>query len=432
MNTLEQHIDHRSEDKDMNFFEKKKGAYLFFWILIFFIIFSFKADFCESAAVTDETSMAGMTLYLDRYYSASIKKKAAEKKNKTQNKLTKKTPKKTGSNINDTLAKAGYKYKNLGVANISSSLNVHKKASESSRIVGKMTKNSGCDIKKVKGKWAYISSGKVKGYVLSKYLLKKDAARQRAKKVARLRAVVNTATLNVRTLPSIDSKICDTLSREEEYTVGNANIKKEWLEKYIKTHINKSFGKKQLKSVNKKAMYEDLNNWIMLSIDEEDVFINKDFLEFNYTLDKAVTYTEPKSTTSDTSHSGTSGHYSGKKSIYSRMVAYAMKFLGNRYVWGGTSLTNGTDCSGFTMRIYEHFGYSIPRVSRAQAAFTKSVNASDVRIGDLFFYGSNGYISHVAMYIGNGQIIHASNKRDGIKISNAYYRKPIKIGRVIK
>lgn len=83
--------------------------------------------------------------------------------------------------------------------------------------------------------------------------------------------------MNVRTLPSIDSKVCDTLSREEEYTVGNANIEKEWLKKYIKTHLNKSFGKKQLKNVNKKAMYQDLNNWIMLSIDEEDVFINKDF-----------------------------------------------------------------------------------------------------------------------------------------------------------
>ena len=151
--------------------------------------------------------------------------------------------------------------------------------------------------------------------------------------------------------------------------------------KYIKTHLNKSFGKKQLKNVNKKAMYQDLNNWIMLSIDEEDVFINKDFLQFNYALDKAVTYTEPQNDSG-----GTTSHYTGKKSLYSKMVAFAMKFLGNRYVWGGTSLTNGTDCSGFTMRIYEHFGYKI----------------------------------------------HASNRKDGIKISNAYYRKPIKIGRVIK
>lgn len=400
--------------------EKKKIIIL---ILIFYMIFAVRTDFCESAVITGETPMAGMILYLDRYYSTSVRKK--EEKIKTQNK-NKKNHKKIYSNINDTLAKAGFNYENLGVSNVSGALNVHKKASENSKIVGKMTKDSGCDIKKTKGDWSYITSGKVKGYVLSKYLLKGNAAKQRAKKVARLRAIVNTKSLNVRTLPSIDSKICDTLSQEEEYTVGNADIKKDWLKKYIRANLDKSFGKKQLKGVDKKAMYQDLENWIMLSIDEQDVFINKDFLEFNYSLSKAVKYTD--------NGGSSSGGYSGKTakgSIYSRLVAYAMRFLGNRYVWGGTSLTNGTDCSGFTMRIYEHFGYKIPRVSRSQAAFTKKVNAKDVRVGDLFFYGNNGYISHVAMYIGNGQIIHASNRKDGIKISNAYYRSPIKIGRVI-
>ncbi len=396
-----------------------------FLFLSLCMAFSFKTDACESAAITGETSLAGMTVYLDRFYSDSVKKQADDRKEQVKAKKNNRKKVKKKSNIYDTLANAGFKYENLGVANVSGALNVHKEASESSTIVGKMTKDNGCDIKGTKGKWSHIVSGKVNGYVLSKYLLTGGKARSRAKSVARLRAIVNTKTLNVRTLPSIDSKICDTLSQEEEYTVGNSDIKKEWLQKYIKKNLNKTFGKKQLKSVNKKAMYQDLNNWIMLSIDEQDVFINKDFLEFNYDLSKAVTYSS-----SDTS-SGQNNGSSGKGSIYSKLVAYAMKFLGNKYVWGGTSLTNGTDCSGFTMRIYEHFGYKIPRVSRSQAAFTKTVKASDVKVGDLFFYGNNGYISHVAMYIGNGQIIHASNHRDGIKISNAYYRKPIKIGRVI-
>lgn len=319
----------------MDFFEKKTEKSIFFGILIFLSVFLFKTDLCQSATVVGETSMAGMTLYLDKYYAASVKREAAEKaeqKNNKKNEIRKKADKKTESNLNDTLADAGYKYNNLGVANVNGSLNVHSKASASSHVVGKMTKNSGCDIKSINNGWAYISSGKVKGYVLAKYLLKKDIARQRAKQVARLKAVVNTKTLNVRTLPSIDSKVCDTLSREEEYTVGNANIEKEWLKKYIKTHLNKSFGKKQLKNVNKKAMYQDLNNWIMLSIDEEDVFINKDFLQFNYALDKAVTYTEPQN-----DFGGTASHYTEKKSLYSKMVAFAMKFLGNRYVWGGTA-----------------------------------------------------------------------------------------------
>ena len=396
-----------------------------FLFLSLCMAFSFKTDACESAAITGETSLAGMTVYLDRFYSASVKKKTDDRKEQVKAKKNNRKKVKKKSNIYDTLANAGFKYENLGVANVSGALNVHREASESSAVVGKMTKDNGCDIKGTKGKWSHIVSGKVNGYVLSKYLFTGDKAKSRAKSVARLRAIVNTKTLNVRTLPSIDSKICDTLSQEEEYTVGNSDIKKEWLQKYIKKNLNKTFGKKQLKSVNRKAMYQDLNNWIMLSIDEQDVFINKDFLEFNYDLSKAVTYSS-----SDTS-SGQNNGSSGKGSIYSKLVAYAMKFLGNKYVWGGTSLTNGTDCSGFTMRIYEHFGYKIPRVSRSQAAFTKTVKASDVKVGDLFFYGNNGYISHVAMYIGNGQIIHASNHRDGIKISNAYYIKPIKIGRVI-
>ena len=121
---------------------------------------------------------------------------------------------------------------------------------------------------------------------------------------------------------------------------------------------------------------------------------------------------------------------SGSSSGASSLISYAMQFLGNRYVYGGTSLTSGTDCSGFTMRVFQRFGHSLPRTSGAQASATRSVSQGSERPGDLFFYGS-GHVSHVAIYIGNGQIIHASNPSDGIKISSAYYRKPIKIGRVL-
>ncbi len=109
------------------------------------------------------------------------------------------------------------------------------------------------------------------------------------------------------------------------------------------------------------------------------------------------------------------------------MVAYAKQFLGNPYVYGGTSLTDGADCSGFTMRIYEHFGYSIGRSSRDQAAGGRSINLSDAKPGDLLFYASGDYINHVAMYIGDGKIIHASSTTTGIIISQANYRTPCKV-----
>ena len=108
------------------------------------------------------------------------------------------------------------------------------------------------------------------------------------------------------------------------------------------------------------------------------------------------------------------------------IVAYAKQFLGNPYVYGGTSLTNGADCSGFTMRIFEHFGIDTGRSSRDQAAKAKEISINDIQPGDLLFYANGDYINHVALYIGGGQIIHASNSKTGIIISTAYYRTPYK------
>lgn len=108
------------------------------------------------------------------------------------------------------------------------------------------------------------------------------------------------------------------------------------------------------------------------------------------------------------------------------IVAYAKQFLGNPYVYGGTSLTNGADCSGFTMKIFEHFGISTGRTSRDQAANGKEIPIESVQPGDLLFYASGDYINHVALYIGGGQIIHASTSKTGIIISTAYYRTPYK------
>lgn len=110
----------------------------------------------------------------------------------------------------------------------------------------------------------------------------------------------------------------------------------------------------------------------------------------------------------------------------SAVVAYAKQFLGNPYVYGGTSLTNGADCSGFTMSVFAHFGISTGRNSRDQAAKGKEVAVSAVQPGDLLFYASGNYINHVALYIGNGQVIHASTAKSGIKISPSNYRTPCK------
>lgn len=111
-------------------------------------------------------------------------------------------------------------------------------------------------------------------------------------------------------------------------------------------------------------------------------------------------------------------------------ASFAMQFLGNPYVWGGSSLTNGADCSGFVMSVYANYGISLPHSSAAQSAYGTRISAAEAVPGDLFFYGS-GTINHVGIYVGNGQIIHASNKRTGIKLSNAYYQTPVCVTRLM-
>lgn len=112
------------------------------------------------------------------------------------------------------------------------------------------------------------------------------------------------------------------------------------------------------------------------------------------------------------------------KDIRVQIVNYARQFVGNPYQFGGSSLTSGTDCSGFTMRILGNFGIATGRDSRTQAARSRRIAVEDAQPGDLLFYASGGRIDHVALYIGNGQIVHAANERSGITIASAYYRTP--------
>ncbi len=381
----------------------------------------------QAAASVEEKPLAGITLSIDRYCESVLEnlKEDAEQAKKEASRDEASDDTVILSNVSEKekqekkereeRIKLNLKYDKLGIANVDTYLNVRKRGSESAKIIGKMTKNTGCNIISVKNGWAKIESGKVKGYVKEEYLLQGEEAEKKALKVATLKAIVDTETLNVRYLPSIDSPIYDQISEDEYYTVEKEHLTKEFMQTYMAKHCSK----KTVNSVEKESMYADLENWAMLSIDNEKVFISKDFVDLQYKLNRAVTIQEEQKKSSSSSSNRAAG-----------IVSYAMQFLGNPYVWGGTSLTNGTDCSGFTMGIYSHFGYYLPRTSAAQAAATRTVSSSEVQVGDLFFYGS-GSVSHVALYIGGGQIIHASNARDGIKISSAYYRQPLKIGRVM-
>lgn len=274
-------------------------------------------------------------------------------------------------------------YTNLGIANVEGNLNVRTEPSETSDLVGKMPENAGCEVLGVSGDWVQIQSGDVTGYVLGAYIMTGDEAKAKALEVASEVATVNTQTLYVRAEQNTDCKIIASMPIEEELEV-----------------------------------IADLGDWVQVSVDGEEGYVSHQYVTISTELPKAMTMTEVR-------------YGQGVSDVKVDLVSYATQFVGNSYVWGGTSLTRGADCSGFTMSIYAKYGVYLPHSSRAQANCGTRVSASEAQPGDLFFYGSGKSISHVAIYIGNGQIVHASSKKTGIKISNAYYRSPICVTRLI-
>lgn len=144
--------------------------------------------------------------------------------------------------------------------------------------------------------------------------------------------------------------------------------------------------------------------------------------------DNTVDYNSDASSSGSSSDSSSdSSSASSSSGSGSSVVSYATQFVGNPYVWGGTSLTSGADCSGFVQSVYANFGVSLPRTSYEQQNAGYEVSYADAQPGDLICYGG-----HVAIYMGNGQIVHASNARDGIKVSdNAAYRTITSVRRLV-
>lgn len=275
-------------------------------------------------------------------------------------------------------------YTNLGMSVISSgNLNIRQEASTDSEVVGILTNHNACELLEDAGDWYKVTSGKVTGYVSKQYLVIGDEAEAIAEQEIKTVATVNTETLNVRAEKSTEAAVLSQVGNSEAFTVNSV-----------------------------------ADGWVEISVDDSVGYISQDYVTLAQALPTAKTIEQVK-------------YGDGVSDVRASVVSYALQFVGNRYVWGGTSLENGVDCSGFTMRILGKYGVSLPHSSKAQPSCGTKISASDAKPGDLFFYGSGRSISHVAIYIGNGQIVHASNKRDGIKVSNAYYRNPICVTRYL-
>lgn len=275
-------------------------------------------------------------------------------------------------------------YTNLGIANVDKNLNVRKEPSENGKLVGKMPKDSACEVLSIEGNWAHIVSGEVEGYVHTDYLFTGVEAKLRAAEVINPTVVVQVDALKVRESASTDSQVLTTVPKGE-------------VMEYVET----------------------LGEWVKVSMDGEDAYVYGEYVTVEEKLGTAVTMTELR-------------YGEGVTDVRVDLCEYAKQFLGNPYVYGGTSLTKGADCSGFVMSVYKKFGYKLSHSSRAQANEGTKISYSELQPGDLIFYAKNGSINHVAIYIGNGQVIHASSPSTGIKISNYNYRTPYKYVRIIK
>ncbi len=377
----------------------------------------------KAAFIATEQQIAGANVVVDEYCQSvasgvvqetSVETEPAPEQTPAQPEVT---PAPQPEDDNDGHVKLNLNYDRLGIASkVDTYLNVRKKPSESAKIVGKMTKNAGCHIYKIKKGWAKIVSGKVDGWVKSSYIVTDSKAEELATKVGRECVEINTNSLRVRALPTTSAPIYSVVSEEEEFVIRKKHLTMDFVNKMIK---QQKISKEAIERAGgMEAIQADLDNWICITVDDEHAFVAKEYVTEQYSLKRAVKV-------GTVSAGGSDGVSSSQASI----AEYAKQFLGNPYVWGGSSLTGGADCSGFTMSLYRKYGHSLPHNAAAQAGVTRSV--SSPKPGDLFFYSNGSRINHVAMYIGSGLVIHASNPSDGIKISNAYYRKPVKIGRVM-
>ena len=306
-------------------------------------------------------------------------------------------------------------FSTLVIAKVNDYVNVRDTASEEGEIVGKLyDKSVGTFISEENG-WYQIQSGNVTGFVKAEYVVTGEDAIALAKEVGVRIATVTTTTLKVREAPGMDATVLGLVPIEDQLSV-----------------------------------LEELDGWVKVSIEEGEGYVSHEFVTLSTEFVEAESKAEEearlkaeeearkaaqaaaakavsKSTQSSTQSSEQPAAVaSGGSGAGSSVANYALQFVGNPYVYGGTSLTNGTDCSGFVMGVYANYGISLPHSSGAQRSAGYDVGGlANAQPGDIVCYSG-----HVGIYIGNGNIVHASTAATGIKVSNASYRNVLSVRRI--
>lgn len=297
-------------------------------------------------------------------------------------------------------------YANIAIANVNEYLNIRAAASSDAEVLGKLYVNGAATVLETLDGWYKVTSGNVTGYVSADYVIVGDEATCKA--ASQRIGTVNTETLRLRKEASTEAGVRTLLSSGNQVTVLDESMEG-WLQVQYKSYT----GYVSADYVSVETVYSYAE-----SKEEEAARKAAEAAAAAAAISKKTTTSSSSSSSkSYSAPSGTSGQ---------SVVDYAVQFVGNPYVWGGTSLTNGADCSGFIMKVYEAFGVSLPHSSYKLRSVGYAVSASEVQPGDIICYSG-----HVAIYMGDGKIVHASNKKDGIKISdNWQYKKVLAIRRI--
>ena len=317
-------------------------------------------------------------------------------------------------------------YADIAIAQVNNYVNVRAEANTDSEVLGKLYNNSAATVLETTDDgWYKINSGSVTGYVKAEYVVTGDE--ELARRVSTRYATVTTTTLYVRTEPSTESSILTMLGEGDDFVVVDDSMKDTgWV--IVTTEEGDGY-----------VSTEYVNLWTDFvkaeSKEEEEARLAKEEAERQAAAAAAEaakrkasrsSKSSSGSSTSTSSSAESSSSYSAPSGSDGQAVAnYACQFIGNPYVYGGSSLTNGTDCSGFVMSVYAAFGIGLPHSSSGQRGCGYEVSLSEAQPGDIVCYSG-----HVGIYVGNNTIVHASTPSSGIKYSTATYRSVLSVRRI--